>query len=57
MKTETYIVGEIDMDAIFMEFYESTGLPKRWLRTPEQLEQFRKRSVASKLGWKRRKRK
>lgn len=47
---------QIDPDAVTREIARNLGIPKKHLRTPEQIAVFRRRSKAAKLGWKRRKR-
>lgn len=44
----------IDMDKMLRETVINLGVPKKWIRTPEQVAAFRKRSAAAKLGWRRR---
>lgn len=45
----------LDTDKLIREMARGLGIPKKMLRTPAQLAAFRKRSAASKLGWRRRK--
>lgn len=45
----------IDMDAVVRELAGVLNFPADALRTPEEVAEFRRRSVAAKKGWRRRK--